>query len=119
MIWDYLQLRKYANIINEKEKKIIIICFSNIIPQPGLWKLVLFLLKVTFIYFTKQSVITAKCREKGFNNESVNLFFDLLDMIVRSNGIDGSRIFNINESGLSTVKVSDNNYWKRRKLVGK
>ena len=52
----------------------------------------------------RQPENTSINRAKGFNREAVSLFFDLLETIVRSNGIDASRIFNMDESGFTTVQ---------------
>ena len=59
----------------------------------------------------RQPENTSINRAKGFNREAVSLFFDLLETIVRSNGIDASRIFNMDESGFTTVqkKMCENN----------
>ena len=57
----------------------------------------------------RQPENTSINRAKGFNREAVSLFFDLLETIVRSNGIDASRIFNMDESGFTTVQKNVRN----------
>jgi hypothetical protein len=41
---------------------------------------------------------------KGFNKENVSRFFDILEKVVDVNNIDALRIFNVDESGFSTVQ---------------
>jgi hypothetical protein len=43
-------------------------------------------------------------RVKGFNKEHVSGFFDILEKVVDGNNIDALRIFNVDESGFSTVQ---------------
>ena len=49
----------------------------------------------------RQPKNTSINQAKGFNREAVSLFFNLLETIVRSNA---SRIFNMDESGFTTVQ---------------
>lgn len=44
------------------------------------------------------------CRARGFNREVANLFSDFLETILRSNWVDASGIFNIDELEFSTVE---------------
>ena len=52
----------------------------------------------------RQPEATSLARAKGFNRKSVMEFFTLLENITDSNGLDGSRIYNMDESGVKTVQ---------------
>lgn len=56
---------------------------------------------------------TSMARVKGFNREAVYHFFDILQEISRTNGIDATTIFNVDESGFSTVQK------KCSKIIGR
>lgn len=49
-----------------------------------------------------ESISIARC--KGFNRTNVNGFFDLLENIVDENKLDALSIYNVDESGFSTVQ---------------
>ncbi|KAB0803436.1 hypothetical protein PPYR_00406 [Photinus pyralis] len=49
-----------------------------------------------------ENVSIARC--KGFNKTNVYNFFDILENVVDENGIDGFHIYNVDESGFSTVQ---------------
>ncbi|XP_046674733.1 uncharacterized protein LOC124363528 [Homalodisca vitripennis] len=47
---------------------------------------------------------TSMMRVKGFNKKNFHGFFDLLEKVVDENKIDATRIFNVDETGVSTVQ---------------
>lgn len=47
---------------------------------------------------------TSMQRVKGFNKQNVYEFFDILGKLVDDNQIDATRIYNVDETGLSTVQ---------------
>ncbi|KAJ8938673.1 hypothetical protein NQ314_011374 [Rhamnusium bicolor] len=51
----------------------------------------------------RQPKSTSLNRIKGFNKENVNEYFDLLEKLCDRHNIDATTIFNIDESGFSTV----------------
>ncbi|XP_046973826.1 MFS-type transporter clz9-like [Vanessa cardui] len=52
----------------------------------------------------RQPENTSLNRIKGLNKENVFHFFDLLEKIIDENGIEPTNIFNVDESGFSTVQ---------------
>lgn len=52
----------------------------------------------------RQPECISMSRVKGFNKENVNEFFDLLESVVDEHKFDGTRIYNMDESGFSTVQ---------------
>ncbi|KYM95037.1 hypothetical protein ALC62_14337, partial [Cyphomyrmex costatus] len=64
---------------------------------------------------------TFMAQVKGFNKEAVYHFSDILEEIIRTNRIDAVTIFNVNESGFSTVqkKCSKIIGQKGKKRVGR
>lgn len=60
----------------------------------------------------RQPESTSVARARGFNKENVYHFYDLLEKIVEVNKLDASRIFNVDESGFSTVQK------KSQKIIG-
>lgn len=55
---------------------------------------------------------TSMQRVKGFNRQNVYEFFDILENLVDENRIDSTRIYNVDETGLSTVQT------KCQKILG-
>jgi hypothetical protein len=43
-------------------------------------------------------------RNKGFNKENISQFFDILEKLVDENQVDALRIYNVDESGFTTVQ---------------
>ncbi|XP_072397983.1 uncharacterized protein [Diabrotica undecimpunctata] len=48
--------------------------------------------------------VTSMMRVKGFNKKNFHVFFDLLEKIVDEKNIDATRIFNVDETGVSTMQ---------------
>lgn len=61
----------------------------------------------------RQPESTSMARVKGFNKESVYKYFDILEKIVDDYQLDATRIFNVDESGFSTVQK------KNQKILAK
>ena len=49
-------------------------------------------------------VSTSYARATGFNKPAVDKFYTLLDSLIQKYGLNGSRIFNCDESGMKTVQ---------------
>lgn len=47
---------------------------------------------------------TSFARATGFNKPAVGKFYTLLDTLIQKHGLDGSRIYNCDESGMKTVQ---------------
>ncbi|KAL0879294.1 hypothetical protein ABMA27_003073 [Loxostege sticticalis] len=52
----------------------------------------------------RQPENTSMNRIRGFNRENMYHFFDLLEKIVDANGIEPTNIFNVDETGFSTIQ---------------
>lgn len=63
---------------------------------------------------------TSLARAKGFNKENVQHFYEILLKIIDENNLDATRIFNVDESGYSTVQKKNQKVlaMKGKKQVG-
>lgn len=52
----------------------------------------------------RQPEATSLARARGFNEASINRYFGLLAQLIDSNGLTADNIFNVDESGISTVQ---------------
>lgn len=52
----------------------------------------------------RQSEKTSIARAKGFNRDAVNIFLDILEDNMKMYKIDAYRIYNVDETGFSTVQ---------------
>ena len=52
----------------------------------------------------RQPESTSMARARGFNREAIDRYFSLLETIIDENNLDAGQIFNMDESGISTVQ---------------
>ena len=52
----------------------------------------------------RQPESTSMARATGFNREAIDRYFSLLETIIDENNLDAGQIFNMDESGISTVQ---------------
>jgi hypothetical protein len=59
-------------------------------------------------FIARHPEATSVARARGFCKENVTEFFSVLDKSVQGNNLDAGRIFNVDETALSTVQKSQN-----------
>lgn len=65
----------------------------------------------------RQPEATSLARMRGLSKDTVLKFLDILEELVNKHKLDGTRIYNVNESGFTTVKNNSSIKWEQQVVV--